>query len=166
MAIANSFERFYRFLANLGLVLRDDPPKVVDLTGRSWGPAVDGLALSIREIRRDEPGQQLVLSVVIRNELAEPRSFVIPGWLFFYNAEVMASGDTSVPLSFYGNKVLKAERKTERVEVSLGAGDAREVDLPVGALYAMRRGENYRVRVRSRLGEGALLASNEIEVTG
>ena len=44
----NKFIRFYNFLANMGLVLRDDPPKVIDMTGREWGEVVDGLALSIR----------------------------------------------------------------------------------------------------------------------
>lgn len=166
MAIAPSFERFYRFLANLGLVLHDDPPKVVDLTGRAWGAAVNGLSLSIREVQREEPGQQVVLSVVIRNAGPEPKTLIVPGWLFFYEAEITASDGTKAPLSYYGNQLLKTERGKERLELTLGSGEAKETDLLVGALYAMRPRERYRVVLLSRLEDGVAMTSNEIEVTG
>jgi hypothetical protein len=74
VAIATGLERFYNFLANMGLVLRDDPPKVIDMAGRAWGEAVNGFALSIREIPKEDPRQQAVLSVVIRNAGTEPKN--------------------------------------------------------------------------------------------
>src|ERR1700761_8517021 len=66
VSIAGGFERFYNFLANMGLVLRDDPPRVIDMTGREWGESAGGLELSVREIPREDSRQQAVLSTVIR----------------------------------------------------------------------------------------------------
>ena len=31
----------------MGLSVRDDPKKLVDIAGRQWGEAIDGLALSV-----------------------------------------------------------------------------------------------------------------------
>ncbi|MGA2714292.1 MAG: hypothetical protein ABSG41_14385 [Bryobacteraceae bacterium] len=158
MAIATGLARFYNFLANMGLVLRDDPPKVIDMTGRQWGQTVNGLALSIREIPKEDPRQQTVLSVVIRNEGPEPRTFAVPGWLFFYEVHL------GVPLTAYGSQLLKPERKTERIEVTLAPGKARETDLPAGILYDMRASGDYRVTVSCRLPDGTVVTSNEIVV--
>jgi hypothetical protein len=158
VAITGGLGRFYNFLANMGLVLRDDPPKVIDMTGRAWGQPADGLALSIREIPKEDPAQQVVLSVVIRNERQEPKTFIVPGWLFFYELQLDA------PLTAYGSQLLKPERKTDRVEVTLAPGQAKETDLPVGALYDMRASGDYRIKVLCRLPDGAVLASNEIVV--
>ena len=82
------FRRFFDFLAGLGLIVRDDPPKVVDLTVRAWGAAVDGLALSIREVPHEDPDAQATVSVVLRNVGPAPRSLTVPGWLFFYQFEI------------------------------------------------------------------------------
>ncbi len=169
MSITSAFENFYNFLANLGLVLRDDPPKVVDLTGREFGAVTNGFALSIREIPRRDAEQQVLLSVVIKNEGPEQKTFVIPGWLLFYQIEV-AGQDSSgkdgsvVPLTSYGNQFLKAKQASERMEISLKPNEARETDLPLAALYAMRSGGVYRVRVSCRPADGVLLTSNEIVV--
>jgi hypothetical protein len=164
VAIGSAFLRFYNFLANLGLVLRDDPPKVVDLTSRDWGATVNGLALSIRQIPKHDPEEQAVLSVVIRNLSRDRTTFIVPGWLFFYGVEITAQDGAEVSRTLYGDKLLKAERKTERLEVSLSAGEARDTDVPLGALYAMRRGGNYRVRVQCKLDDGTEVTSNEIAV--
>lgn len=142
----------------MGLVLRDDPPKVIDMTGREWGRPVDGLGLSLREIPKEDPAQQAVLSVVIRNEAPEPKTFIVPGWLFFYELQLDA------PLTAYGSQLLKPERKTERMEVTLAPGQARETDLPVGVLYDMRARGDYRIKVSCRLSDEAVLTSNEIVV--
>ena len=142
----------------MGLVLRDDPPKVIEMTGREWGETVNGLALSIREIPKEDPRQQTVLSVVIRNAATEPKTLIVPGWLFFYEIEIDA------PLTAYGSQLLRPERKTERMEVRLGPGDAKETDIPVGVLYDMRPGGEYRMTVACRLPDSSLLTSNEIVV--
>jgi hypothetical protein len=155
---AKGFTRFFDFMANLGLFIRDDPPKVIDMTGREFGPAVNGLELSIRELPKEEPGVHAVLSVVIRNRETEKKTFSIPGWLFFYEIQIDA------PMSGYGNQVLKPERKTERFEVTLAPHEARETDVPLGLLYDLRAGGDYRMRVSARVADGAVVTSNEIVV--
>jgi hypothetical protein len=158
VSIANGFTRVFNLLANMGLILRDDPPKVIDMKGREFGAAVDGLELSIREFPKEDPREQPVLSVVIRNREREKKIFTVPGWLFFYEVQIDA------PLSGYGDQVLKPERKTERFEITLAANEAKETDVPLGLLYELRAGGEYRARVSARLADGAVLTSNEIVV--
>jgi hypothetical protein len=158
VSIASGFTRVFNLLANMGLILRDDPPKVIDMTGREFGEAVNGLELSIREFPKEDPHERAVLSVVIWNREREKKTFVVPGWLFFYEVQIDA------PLSGYGDQVLKPERRTERFEVTLAANEAKETDVPLGLLYDLRAGGDYRVRVLARLGDGAVLTSNEIVV--
>jgi hypothetical protein len=158
VSIASGFTRVFNLLANMGLILRDDPPKVIDMTGRAFGEAVNGLELSIREFPKDDPHERAVLSVVIRNRENEKKIFAVPGWLFFYQVQIDA------PLSGYGDQVLKPERKTERFEVTLAANEAKETDVPLGLLYDLHAGSDYRVRVSARLADGAVLTSNEIVV--
>jgi hypothetical protein len=149
VAIAEQLARFYNLLANMGLVLRDDPPKVIDMAGREWGETVNGLALSIREIPEG------VLSVVIKNAGPERITFTVPGWLFFYEIR------STMPLTAYGRLLLKPERKTEHIEVTLGPGEAKETDLPLGALYDLRTPGDHGVLVSCKLKDGAVLVSNE-----
>jgi hypothetical protein len=163
VAIADRFIRVFNFLANMGLVIRDDPPKVIDMTGREWGPAIDGTALSIRTMPRDSARDPAVLSVVIRNNGAVQKRFTVPGWMFFYHAEVTRQDGSAAPLTAYGKQVLKPERQTEKIDVKLGPGDAQETDLPVAALYEMREGGPFKVVVSCLLPDGTL-RSNEIVV--
>ena len=67
MWLLNAIRRFLTFLASMGLTVKDDRPRVIDMTGREWGESAAGLALSIREMRQDDPRQLPVLSVVLRN---------------------------------------------------------------------------------------------------
>jgi hypothetical protein len=50
------------------------------------------------------------------------------------------------------------------MEVTLAPGEARETDLPLGVLYDIEAGGDYRVMVSCRLPGGTVLTSNEIEV--
>ena len=145
-------------MGRMGLTLRGDPPRKIDMAGREWGPAVGGLALSIREIRKEDPAQLASISAVMKNSGAEEIPLVIPGWLHFYQINVEAQ-----PTS-YGRALLRPERKTERLDITLGAGDATETDLPVGSLYELRRGMGYKVRVSCQLPGGTVLQSNEIVI--
>jgi hypothetical protein len=158
VSIASGFTRVFNLLANMGLILRDDPPRVIDMTGREFGAAVNGLELSIRESPKEDPGERAVLSVVIRNREREKKTFAVPGWLFFYDVQIDAA------LSGYGDQVLKPERRTERFEVTLAANEAKETDVPLGLLYDLGAGSDHRVRVSARLANGAVLTSNEIVV--
>jgi hypothetical protein len=154
---ANKFFRFYNFLANMGLVLRDDPPKVIDMTGREWGAAVAELALSIRELKREDPRQVAGISVVMKNEGTRPRAFNVPPWIFFYEIE-------GLELTPYGRQLMSPDRKGRNVEISLGPGDAIETDLPVATIYNLRAPGDYKVRVTCRLPDQTVLRSNEIPI--
>jgi hypothetical protein len=164
VAFADGFTRFFNFLANMGLVLRDDPPKVIDMTGRAWGEAVDGLELSIREIPQEDSRQKAVLSVVIRNSGTVAKSFIVPDWLRFYEALVVAPDGSVAPPSSYLRQLLQPEHVKERVEVALPAGAAKETDLMLGLLYDMRAVGEYKVRISGRVPDGITVTSNEVVV--
>ena len=154
---ANKFERFYNFLANLGLVIRDDPPRVIDIAGREWGEAVDGLVLSVRELKREEPTQVAGISVVMKNGGTHPKSLDVPPWMFYYEIE-------GLELTPYGRQAMNPDRKAKNTEVTLGAGEAIETELPIATIYKMRAAGDYKVQVSCRLPVGLVLRSNEILV--
>ncbi len=154
---ANKFTRFYDLLANLGLVIRDDPPKVIDMTGREWGGPVDGLSLSIRELKRQEPRQVAGISVVMKNGGTHPKALDVPPWIFYYEIE-------GLELTPYGQRSMNTDRKGKNVEVTLPPGGAIETELPIATIYRMQAAGNYKVRVSCLLPDGSRLRSNEIVV--
>jgi hypothetical protein len=154
---ANNFTRFFNFLANLGLVIRDDPPRVIDMTGREWGGPVDGLALSVRELKREEPRQVAGISVVIKNGGTHPKILDVPPWIFYYEIE-------GLELSPYGRQSMNPDRKAKNIEVTLRPGDAIETELPIATIYQMRAAGDYKVQVSCRLPDEGVLRSNEIVV--
>lgn len=153
----NRFTRFYNFLAKMGLVLRDDPPKVIDLTGREWGEVAGGLALSIRELERDDSRQVAGISVVMKNEAAHPQTLNVPPWIFFYQIE-------GLELTPYGRQLMTPGRQGKNIQVRLGLGDAIETDLPVATFYNLRAAGDYKVQVSCRLPDQTELRSNEITI--
>jgi hypothetical protein len=154
---ANKLTRFYNFLANLGLVIRDDPPRVIDMTGREWGDPVDGLALSVRELRREEPRQVAGISVVMKNGGTHPKTLDVPPWIFYYEIE-------GLELTPYGRQSMNPDRKAKNIEVTLRPGDAIETELPIATIYQMRTAGDYKVQVSCRLPGEGVLRSNEIVV--
>jgi len=153
---ANWFERFYNFLANMGLVLRDDPPKIIDMTDRIWGDAVDGLALSIRELPRDDEGRVTGISVVIRNAGPEPRTLDGP-LASRYQVE-------GASLSAYGRKVADSSPPARPAPVTLGPSGANEAELPIATTHEIRSRGDYRLSVSLSVSDRAMLRSNELHV--
>ena len=141
----------------MGLVIRDDPPKVIDMTGREWGEAVDGLALSIRELKREEPRQVAGISVVMKNGGTHPKTLDVPPWIFYYEIE-------GLELTPYGRQSMNQDRKAKNIEVTLRPGDAIETDLPIATIYKIRAVGVYKVEVSCRLPDGSVLRSNEIVI--
>jgi hypothetical protein len=154
---ANKFTRFYDLLANLGLVIRDDPPKVIDMTGREWGNPVGELSLSIREIKRQEPRQVAGISVVMKNGGTHPKTLDVPPWIFYYEIE-------GLELTPYGRQSMNPERKGKSIEVTLPSGGVIETELPIATIYKMQAAGDYKVQVSCRLPDGSMLHSNEITV--
>jgi hypothetical protein len=152
------------FLAKMGLSMRDDPPKVVDLSIHQFGETKDGLALSIRQIPRDDPDALPSVSVVIRNVGQETRKFVVPGWLAFYNFDVRTPDGSPALLTPFGRALNKPEHRNERINVSLAPGALNETEVPLGSIFRLRPGEKYVVRASSEPTEGVTLQSNEITI--
>ncbi len=139
--------RFLDFLAKMGLSIRDDPPRVIDLALREWGPIADNFALSAAKLPSDDPDAVPALSVVLRNFGSEPASLRIPPWLVFYKIQVFDSDHTPVPLTPYGRELLKPERNSALQWVTLQPGAATETQIPVGAVFAMIPRRNYTLKV-------------------
>ncbi len=154
----NPLIRFLDFLANMGLTVRDDPPKVIDVAARTWGRPVDDFALSIEQLPQDDPQTPPTLSVVIRNVSANAQTLTVPGWLHFYRIEIDAE------LSPFGRQLLKPERATERITITLKPGEPSETQVPVGAMFSLRRGVSYPASVSCTLPNGAVLTSNSSAV--
>lgn len=155
---------FLHFLAKMGLTLRGDPPRKIDLTDRAWGLRVDGFVLSVREITSKDPDQLAAVSVVMKNDGTERVPFTIPGWMFFYPVTITA------PLTAYGRSMLRPEHlrpahSKQRIEIVLGPGDATETDIPVASIYELKRRAVYPLSVSCTLPGGAELRSNEIQLT-
>jgi hypothetical protein len=146
------------FLGKMGLTLRGDPPRKIDVTHREWGEPADGVVLSIREIPRDEPEQLFSVSAVMKNSGQKQIPLEIPGWLYFYQIEIEA---TPTP---YGRSLLRPKHHKEPLRISLGPGDATETDIPIGSIYELRPGNEYKLKVTCRLPEDILLTSNELTI--
>jgi hypothetical protein len=154
---ANKFIRFYNFLANMGLVLRDDPVKVIDLTGREWGAVADHLTLSIRELPREDSRHVAGISVVMKNDGTDARTLSIPPWIVFCEIE-------GLELTPYGRRLMSPDHKGKNVGIKLDPGAATETDLPIATVYNMRSAGEYRIQVSCRLPDGTVLRSNEITI--
>ncbi|MGD1068775.1 MAG: hypothetical protein ABSB15_01435 [Bryobacteraceae bacterium] len=160
----SALRRFFDFLAGMGLIVRDDPKKVVDLTVREWGAEVDGFVLSIREIPHEDPDAQAAVSMVLRNVGPAPRSVSVPGWLFFYRFEIIGPDGTAASMSSFGKELVKRTRPGERIEVALGPGEFTETQIPIGSMFSLSGKVKYRVRASCDLAEGVVLRSNEISI--
>jgi len=146
------------FLAKMGLTLRGDPPRAIDITNREWGPPVDGIVLSIREIPRQDPEELPGVSAVMKNGGEKRIPLSIPGWLYFYNIEIEA------PQTPYGRSLLKPKHHQEPLHLTLGPGDATETDLPIGTIFELNKRQGYKLRVSCQLPGDIVLHSNELTI--
>jgi hypothetical protein len=155
---------FLTFLAKMGLTVRDDPKKVVDIAGRTWGEPVNGLALSLQLKTKEDPDELASVSVAIHNRTNEPRQLMTRGWLSFFRVSVVGSQGMEAELTPYGAQLMNPERDSPVSPVTLPAGGAVEADIPIGSIYRMNRG-NWRVKASCEAGNGDRAMSNTIEVT-
>jgi len=150
------------WFARLGLTVRDDAPKTVDIGGREWGEPIGGFALSIQQIRKEDPAQLPAISAAVRNVSSERTRFEIPGWLMFYSVQITGPDGQSAGLTAFGRELLKPERHQHGIVVDLASGQAVETDIPMGSIYDMRAAGEYRVRISGKLPTGEVALSNEI----
>jgi hypothetical protein len=147
----------------MGLTVRDDPKKVVDIAGRLWGEPVDGIALSMQLRPKEDPDELSSVSVAIRNVGATRRTLRTRGWVHFFNVTVRDTSGRDAELTSYGRELMKPENAQAHVEVELEPGDATEADIPIGSIYRMKG--MYRVQAACKTPEGGSAVSNEIEVS-
>ncbi len=150
-------------MAKMGLSVRDDPKKVVDVAGRAWGEPVNGLALSVLLTPKQDPDQLATVAVAIHNRAAEERRMTTCGWLNFFQVAVTGADGAAVGLTPYGRELMKPERQPAPSPVVLAAGEALEADIPIGSIFQMRRG-SYRVKASCETPDGGRMTSNEILV--
>src|SRR5437879_3008384 len=120
-------------MAKFGLVVRDDPPKVIDFANRQWGEPNGGWALSIEVLPGRDPGDPPVLSVVLRNVATFPQNLTVRGWLSFYSLEVSDVNGANVPMTGFARTALDPARQTERLEITLAPGAGNDTMIPLGS---------------------------------
>jgi hypothetical protein len=150
-------------MAKMGLTVRDDPRKVVDIAGRTWGQPVEGLALSVILKPREDTDELPTIVVAILNQTNEIRRFTIRGWLNFFQVSVNGADGAAAPLTPYGRELFKPERQAAPSEVVLAPGEATEADIPIGSIFHLRKGQ-YCVQATSEAPAGGQIASNEIQI--
>jgi hypothetical protein len=155
--------QFLTFLAKMGLSVRDDPKKVVDVAGREWGEPVQGLALSVLLLQRKHDDEPASVSVAIHNRSPHEQRLLMRGWLNYFHVAVVNAQGASVAVTPYGRESMKPERLPAAGEVVLTPGEAVEADIPIGLLFEMRSGE-FRVHATCEAPGGGMIASNEIQV--
>ena len=148
------------WFAKLGLTVRDDAPKTVDIAGRKWGEPVGGLTLSIQQIRKEDPAQLPAISAAVRNVSSELRRLELPGWLVFYSVQITGPNGEHAGLTAFGRELLKPERHQRRTVLDLASGQAVETDIPIASIYDMRAAGEYRVQISAKVPEGGVAVSN------
>jgi hypothetical protein len=153
---------FLTFLARMGLTVRDDPKKVVDIAGRTWGEPVDGVALSMQLKPKEDPDELAAVSVAIRNLGAAARTLRMRGWLGYFHLTIRDPAGADAPFTPYGRELMKPENAPSATEIELEPGEATEADIPIGSIYRMKG--TYRVQAWCETPEGGRAVSNEIEL--
>ncbi len=146
----------------MGLSVRDDPKKVVDVAGRVWGEPEDGIALSLQLRAKEDPEELPSVSVAIRNTGETKRTLRTRGWLNYFQVTLRNASGAEAELTSYGRELMKPEHAPRPVEVELEAGKALEADIPIGSIYRMKG--TYRAQASCETPEGRCAVSNEIEV--
>ncbi len=153
-------------MARMGLAMRDDPPKTIDISSRAWGPSRDGFTLSLESAPlREDSTVTSNLSVALRNEQGVPRTLSLPGWLFLYRVQITGPNGASVPLNAFGREMLNPERGKERFERTFPPEGVMEAQIPLGSLFDLRAPGDYRIDVSCDLPGIGELRSNQVTIT-
>ena len=147
----------------MGLTVRDDPKKVVDIVGRAWGEPVNGFALSVLLKTKEDDDQLPAISVAIHNRSSETQRLTTRGWLSFFRISVVAPDGAVAALTPYGVESMKPERQPAPSEVILGPGEAIEADIPIGSIFRMPKGQ-FQVQATCETPGSERITSNEILV--
>ncbi|HWD98869.1 MAG TPA: hypothetical protein VG345_07520 [Bryobacteraceae bacterium] len=153
------------WFAKLGLTVRDDAPKIIDVASREWGEPAAGVALSIRELPKEDPDQLPGISAALRNVSGEKKRLEISPWLLFYSVSIARPDGAPAALTAFGREQLKPERHAHGLALDLDPGQAVETEIPLGSLYGMRSPGDYRIALSAQLPTGEVAQSNEITLS-
>jgi hypothetical protein len=151
-------------MAKMGLGVKDDPKKVVDIAGRTWGEPAHDLALSVLLKPKEDPDELPAISVAIQNRNAVAQRLTTHGWLDFYRVSVTDPAGAAAAMTPYGRELLKPERRQTLPDITLSPGEAIEADIPIGSIFQMRKRQQYAVQVSCEAPGGSRVTSNQISV--
>jgi len=152
-------------MARMGLAMRDDPPKTIDVAARAWGPSRDSFALSLESAPlREDASVTSNLSVVLRNEAQVARTLSLTDWLFLYRVELTGPDGNPVSQSAFGREMLNPERGKERFERTFPPEGVMEAQIPLGSLFDLRARGEYRAVVSCELPGIGELRSNPVTI--
>lgn len=150
----------------MGLAMRDDPPKTIDVASRAWGTSHSDFSLSLESAPlREDASVTSNLSVVLRNEMAVARTLSLPAWLFLYRVELTGPDGSPASLSAFGREMLNPERGKERFERTIPPEGVTEAQIPLGSLFDLRAAGEYRAVVSCELPDVGELRSNPVTIT-
>jgi hypothetical protein len=149
-------DKFFDRLADMGIWIRFHDKRTEPPTeeGRSWGSTVDGFAMSLAPVHEE------TVSVLIKNTGDREVRAQVPGWLNYLKTSI--TGPVAVELRPYGKQLLESTQAP--VQLVFPAGKHLATEVPLGALYALKPGGTYRVRVECAVpgNPAATLVSNEV----
>jgi hypothetical protein len=152
------------WFAKLGLTVRDDAPKVIDVASREWGEPAAGVVLSIRALPKEDPDQLPGISAVLKNISGEKKRLEISPWLIFYSISITAPDGQPAALTAFGREQRKPEHHARGLALDLDPGQAVETEIPLGSLCDMRSPGEYQVQLSAQLPTGEVALSNEIAI--
>ena len=150
-------------MAKMGLMIRDDPPKVIDCAARQWGEAKAGWALSVESTPGTEKDDPPTLSIVIRNVGTAKQTLTVPGWMHFYAVELHETNGTEVPMAPFGKTALDPSRRSH-IEAEIAPGEWVETMIPLGSFFNVRGKPGLLATARATVAPGIELLSNTAPV--
>jgi hypothetical protein len=148
-------QKLLRWMALIGLNIREDPGIEERDPNREWGPVAYGLRLSAK-------ARESSLSLVLKNVDTKPLRTSIPTWLFFYRLAITGPGGNPPLLSTFGERALSPTQNNRTMDLALVPGQATETDIPVLSLYQLEPGAVYRLQAECTIG-GVVVLSNSVE---
>jgi hypothetical protein len=153
-------DKLFDTLADMGIWIRFHDKRTEPPTedGRAWGLAVNGFAISLASLHEES------VSVMIKNNTDREQRVQIPGWLHYLRTNITGPGNSQVGLKAYGKQLLDSAQASKSVELVFPAGKHLATEIPAGALYDLKAGGPYRIRVACAVpgNPTATLVSNEI----
>ena len=133
--------KLFDTLADMGIWIRfhdkrTEPPSE---EGRVWGKPVEGFAISVAPVHDES------VSVLIKNTTSQEKKVTIPAWLNFLQIDLTTPDGAPVPLKPYGKQFLQSTQNREPVDREFPPGKYMAIEIPIGALYDLKRPGSYRL---------------------